>query len=470
MKPYWTEMSSLKYLSPTPIMPVPKDPTLEQSSGVQVQHEAEAVADTVADTIFGRRHAGYEAHEILKLIVDWGDVRDIWKDQGKWKYIEHTLRINADLHATNAVDKVYSLYSVFRRIFENFPKPKYDRSGQLLWVFTSLSIIGSFRTFDIIASICNDGSCGLHGSVLSCTSQECVGSSPSRWCYIWEPELTKAHWQRPFTFFEQHLPRSTAWDRGPQVIFERQSMSIQQALGELDELAKHDDASKLFCIQDVRLSVQGKLAARITKTSSKPQFLSRWLSSRAREDKQHRDDGFLREMTAYLRQWIDMIRTVHPRAQDRRRIFYDLLMWERSPEVTSTSLEDFANWCLLLEKTDVREQRSDVDMKALRAVNERDYHVQLCGFEQFRRLFLTDDGRLGKASYALEVNDLVVLLCWSRMPAILRPVKDGDKVINDRKLGCDAAYLLVGFAYIDGLMDCKDWNLQEHDMEEFCLV
>jgi hypothetical protein len=462
MKPYWTEMTSLKYLSPRRIIEVELD---DQGNLITPQKKPEL------ETAFGLRHSGYEAHEILGFIVGLGSARDIWKDQRKWKYIDHVLRINADLKASNPLDKVYSLYSVLNRICEDFPKPKYDRSTELQWLLANLSIIKSFSSLDLIANTYNDGGCPIHRSTLYCMSSSCEGSSTTRWSYRWESEPTKAHWQRPFSFFDQRLPRGTAWDREPRVIHQGQSMSIKVALANFDRVAKYNDVIRLFYIDDVRLSVQGKLLTRISKVSSQPAFLSSWISAQSGKEGWHYDDTFLREMTVSFREWLDLIRTAYTNMQEAHRVLYRLLMWERSPEVTSTSLEDFARWCSLIESlSDRADSISDVDMETLRDINTRQYHIQLCGFEKFRRLFLTTDGRVGKANYGVRDGDLVVLFCWSWMPAIVRPVNKRDKVLGDRKLESDNVYLLVGFACIDGLMECSEWELQGNELENFCLI
>jgi hypothetical protein len=240
-------------------------------------------------------------------------------------------------------------------------------------------------------------------------------------------------------------------------------MSIQHALANLENTVKDT--------KGVYLEMSGRLLCRISRTTPLPKCLSSKLSAPCGTESLKFDDTFLRDMTLCFRDWLSTIKTVHVDSQVARKVFYDTLTWDMNTEVTSTSLERFTKWCTLLDSlTCDAGQVSDLELEALRAVNERHYHVQLCGYERYRRLFVTDNGKVGKAIYAVEDGDLIVLPCWSRMPAVLRPIENGEVDRGSGNRGSDKMYLLVGFAYIEGLMDCNEWGLQEEELEVFCLI
>lgn len=460
MKPFWMEMATLQYDSLD-------SPTVGQEHPGERQETSAELVDPFVNS-FGLRHSGYHAHELLTHVSSWGVVRNIWTDQSKWVCIEQLLQINANLRASKVVDKVYSLYSVFSRIFEDFPKPDSKRPEQHLWILTTLSIINSFRTLDLIASIWNDDRCSVHRSELYCSTQECRGTMLARWCYRWNSEATRAYMDRPFSFFETNLPRNTAWDRSPGISFGGANFDMHEASNVLEPVqSKHLLIPDRF--DNVSLRLQGQLIANITETSPRPLFLVNWLFGRSGKKWWRRDDNFYRDMTLSFLDWFDMIKSVYTSEVDAHHVLRNFLLWERNSPVIDTSLEAFAKWWTFLKSSFSAASIFNVRVGNLEATDTGRYHAQLCNFERFRRLFLTSDRKVGKTVYAVEVDDLVVLPCWSRMPVVLRPVKDCDRVLSGRKLE-SARYLLIGFAYIEGLMDCNDWKLQEANLAEFSIL
>lgn len=467
MKPYWLQMTSLKRYG-FGIPGQPEDSRRGHRSNVQGKDNSSAKEDD-ADYGFALRHAGYEAHEALRFVAGWGHVQDIWTDQSKWKYIEHLLRINCDLCATKLEDKIFSLYSIMSRIFEHYPKPIYDRPQNLLWVLTSLSIVYSFRTLDLIANVFNDGICPIHRSAFHCQSQECTDAESPRWCYQWQHEPTQEHWMRPFDFFNIALPVNTAWDRSPKVSYRGQSYGLLEAI-KLLELVREDETAWPSSSENINLVVHGKMIARIQETTSRPEFLNSWIRARTGKAAWRRDDNFVRDMTISFQEWRKMVKRICSNDKAAQDMLYNLLMWERSQEVTSMDRKDFREWYDFLGSSLNDEHIPEDGDQPPEALTESDHHTQLCGHEEFRRLFVTTDGKVGKAIYAVEAGDLVVLPCWSRMPAILRPVISSDQPPDAPESESRSQYLLIGFAYIEGLMDCNDWNLQVKDIVAYSLI
>ena len=72
-----------------------------------------------------------------------------------------------------------------------------------------------------------------------------------------------------------------------------------------------------------------------------------------------------------------------------------------------------------------------------------------------RRAFITSNGHLGIGPAILEEGDLVVIICGMEVPMLLR--------------SCDGGvYMLIGEAYVDGIMDGEAMENSSISMFEIC--
>jgi hypothetical protein len=55
------------------------------------------------------------------------------------------------------------------------------------------------------------------------------------------------------------------------------------------------------------------------------------------------------------------------------------------------------------------------------------------------------------------------------MPAILRPVRKSKLAVCCAVDGLEE-YLLIGFAYVHGMMDCSEWDMPQDGLRDFMLI
>jgi hypothetical protein len=424
---------------------------------------------------FWLRWTGFHTHELLRQAHNWRHGGDRWDAVDFGGYLETALTNANNLRATAPRDRLYGLYGVLQGLCGGtLPKVDSALPMPIVWMQGSIGLIRGFRTLDILRNVLNDDRCPYHRSQLLCVTH-CQGNKNEepgpRWTHLWYKDTMKVKlvWNRPVAFLQQSLPRATAWDQQPEV-----QPPVEASL---------PDASSL----NTRLIIKGQVLSRIAKRSAEPTFLTKMLREKTGPlfAEAVTKTEFFSQMTVVLREWANMCQNV---VQDGTnvRILHDLLTWEFTPNVLYStkrspkhSLKDFHKWHSILIQFRSQNESTESLTELLRSteshielleVNSEQYHRLLCINARFRCLFVTADDQIGMTWYSAREGDLVVLLCWSRMPAILRPVGQSPLSISSSSTSLRPRYLLIGFAYVEGYMDCGEWNMEENKLVDFVLV
>jgi hypothetical protein len=190
---------------------------------------------------------------------------------------------------------------------------------------------------------------------------------------------------------------------------------------------------------------------------------------------------FFAQVTCVFHDWAAMVHTVR---EDWTDLFYEILTWGTnavglfgSAHRDVNPRDEFTVWYDIL----TRPLSSDTGtltslckgiedrLRELKRWHGGLCHLRLCHGVMQRCLFLTESGLIGNTWHTAQEGDLVVLLCWSRMPAILRPLHKS-KFAASHSPGDPEQCLLIGFAYVHGYMDCNAWDMPEDELENFILI
>jgi hypothetical protein len=346
----------------------------------------------------------------------------------------------------------------------------------MLWTIGSQAVIQGFQTLDILCDVANDDTCAHHRIASEC-STKCeedflIGQQlhDSRWTYIWDadPNTNLISWHRPLEFEEQRPPRNTQWDTEPMLF------SMQ---GGIVTLGTTLTTKSSLVVQGVRLSS-------IRTRTIAPEYITKLYAkndiSSFNDTVDGRADMFV-QLTSVLHDWLAMIQTMGGNWLD---VFYEIITWSLNAVDLFAAAhrgvdarEEFQVWfdCLTRplspETGNLGSLTKGIEERLgeLESRHNGNQHLHLCLGIVHRCLFLTEGGLIGNTWYTAQEGDLVVLLCWSRMPAILRPLRKS-KFASSLFPGDPEQYLLIGFAYVHGYMDCSKWDMPEGELESFILI
>ncbi|GAB7360032.1 hypothetical protein MBLNU230_g7555t1 [Neophaeotheca triangularis] len=375
----------------------------------------EMIASADYASSFWNRLDGFNTHTDLQWVH-----RLLQQHEGGpkfWYHLREVLVQARSLRATDSRDKLYSLYAIFRRVCEHYPEPDYNRPMSVVCILATVAIIKASNTLDMLAEVSNEE-----------TSLE----FPS-WAFDWEGDSVDLRWMVPEDFWFKKLPRLTAWDPPP-----------------------------VFDLSPPRPSmrVQGSVHSTISKTSAAPdsarEFYHRlYLNAKSgtRCDEREEEQALL-EMSRTMYAWSALSADAAGSSTqaDKLRLLHDVLTWEMSSE--NLEFSAFTTWhATLMGKPPELDEASW--LSELKMFGD-EFHERVCARKASRSFFVTSSGVQGDTHHSVRPDDLLVLLCWSRLPAILRQSGDGHR--------------LIGFAFADGLMDCSAWGLRSECLTEYILM
>jgi hypothetical protein len=388
---------------------------------------------------FYLRWNGFQTHRTLATVYKLKDHLNTWKRPKDVHELRIVLDLVRNLQAKDPLDRLYSLYTIMQGFCPDFPKPNYRISPAVLWASATLAIIQSTRCLDLILDVHHD---------------ERDDRLPS-WSFDWglqSENHSKSPWDAADDTLLRQRPVGTAWDKPPKI--------------ELD----HD-------ISGFRpFLIKGKIHSKVEKRSLDQKEARDWVrntySTLENPDVTVEYQNAMGGATQILFEWaIPKGGAQPPTDIDEQELCRHLLIWADIPEQDSSKA--FETWYPEMKRlqwiqADESLNEPDDSLASLiqfqlsqqhgKGLATR-FHEQLCFRRLFRCFFVTSDGRMGDAFHTVREGDLVVLLCWSKVPAIIRPQSDDPSL-----------YTLVGFAYVQGLVDCHAWDLKEEELQEFTLV
>ena len=385
------------------------------------------------------------------------------------------------LKTTEQRDMLYGFYGLLQVLSDcRLPAPDLNLPVPLVWMNGTIAMIRGSQSLRVMQDVVNDDRCQVHRHGYLCPQQRSRLAKQDlvepRWTHLWRnaPREKALGWTIQDYRFNHKPPRNTAWDRAPELWSAQDSKS---PLGEITAM------SGSLVVQGVRLDV-------IHKRNAQPDFMTRLLDKSSSKDSGVELDealggqsGMFISMTYVLREWLDIIQKSRERSPPAD-IFHDMMMFELNPVAlygadygNQAVALDIRTWCEVLMKSsssgcgDLSHQREVASILAedLKNMHGKKFAQQICINIIWKCAFRTAEGRVGYTWYTAEEGDLLVLLCWSRMPAILRPMRQSKLASSELDNGPER-YLLVGFAYVHGLMDCSKWPMQEDKLEDFILV
>lgn len=387
---------------------------------------------------FWKRWTGWQTHQQLSAVYRLGSHIDTWKRPEDVHELRGVLVMVRTLQAQVPQDRLYSLYTIFKQFCPEFPEPNYSVPPSTLWATATSAIAHSTRSLDLILDVHHE---------------DRADHLPS-WSFDWGPESRENFnptWAIPDHLLLQKGPTGTAWDQAPK--FEQ----------------GHDNNHA------PALRIKGKICTKVGKKSPEQKKARQWVCSiyhtLVDPEATVEFSNIMGDTTQILFEWaIPRAGSAPPTRFDAEEICQNLLVWSRiSEEDCYNAFNSWypevkrLNWIQADESlNEPQEWLAAMVHAMLRKHGEKlaeRFHDRLCLERLFRCFFTTEDGRIGDGFHTVKEGDLVVLLCWSKVPAILRPMKEDPSL-----------YQLVCFAYVHGLVDCHTWNLKEEDLQEFTLV
>lgn len=384
------------------------------------------------------RYNGYEIHLDLATVFRL-DNHEVWKRPEDVHRLRAVLFIVRRLQATVISDKLFSLFTILRAFFPEFPEPRKGISTIELWPTATVAILKAVRCLDLLIGVFSKA-----GDIL-----------PS-WSFDWTAHpCDYSGWDAPNDVLTRVPPSGTAWDNAPRLGGTAQSRG-----------------RKALRIKGVRYS---KVTAR------SPEFgdFRDWHSDAKNNDQEETDSSRFPEnrpefasasehIARMLFEWIIPKIGSHSilNEDDLQTRVRELLIWNTIPQ--EQFYDYFQEWYAAMKKfqylhedgvSNLPDICSQLREKMSRYGAGSMFHDCLMPKRSWRCFFRTEDGRIGDGFHTIQEGDIVVLLCWAKVPAILRPTKDNPSL-----------HTLVSFAYIEGLVDCHTWNIKEDDLEEFTLV
>lgn len=410
-----------------------------------------------------------QAHNTLKDALTKRNTNRL-DNRELWISLDLALSFVRRLHSTDRSDKLYGLYGILQMLSnQEFPPPNKSLPLEIVWMHGTIGIIRSFRSIDLLYNVSNEDGCHKHRLRLFCNVSCKENRSTAkeyrtpRWTYDWggleTSDTMKFHRQN--NFLEIALPRGSVWDREPSLFSEAYGFT---------SLRTPPLISSALVVQGIRLG-------RIRATTNSADFLATMLEQNSNSFDEAVDgkDEFFLQLTISLHARIEFLREHCPNG-DPVHILRDLLLWGHNPmdlygpAFADVDLaEDFEAWYECLNGTSSPEtgglvdleRRMERQLKTLMSLHSKQYHQELCISVIYQRMFVTNDGHVGSAFYPIQEGDLLVLLCWARMPAVLRPIGHATK---------GPRYLLISFSNVYDFMDCGRWEMTENNLESFMLV
>jgi hypothetical protein len=381
------------------------------------------------------RFNGYEIHRELAKVFQISK-HDVWKRPQDVYQLRGILFLIRGLKSTVVSDKLFSLYTILKDFCPEFPEPQEDILPTDLWPRATLAIINSMHCLDLIMNV----------------HDEIGGILPS-WSFDWARcENSSTSWDAPDEVLTRCTPAGAAWDKAP-----------------ILEWSSGPGPSKRFRIKGERYST-------IKKRSLDQKAARDWYIDYG-NDADLNDDLFRENRPEFATASQQVVRMlfdwVIPKLGSSittdcnpQTLCRELLLWDTGP--MDMHYQYLKEWYIELQKLQYLHEDGvsnlpDTSAEAqekLKVVGERvKFHSMMCMKRLWRCFFRTEDGRIGDGFHTVREGDLVVLLCWAKVPAILRPT------VEDPSL-----YTLVCFVYIQGLVDCHAWDLKEDQLQEFTLV
>lgn len=382
---------------------------------------------------FWLRWEGFKTHESLSTVYRSDNHHDAWKRPRDMQELRSALVLVRTLQAQNPLDRLYSLYTILQGFFPGFPKPNYSIAPSTLWASATSAIIQSMRCLDLILDMHHD-----------------KGPDPPSWPFDWSLQGKHRTWAVPDHLLDHKRPAGTPWDQAPKF-----DLLLKPARSQV-------------------LRIKGKIHSKVRRRSFDQSEARSWYrnihDTLEDPDATEEMENFLDDSTRIIFEWAIPRAEVEPTAINAEELCRNLIIWAELPQ--EDAYKAFNTWYpharrLQWLPPDGELDESDDEMPVItRFLLQKHgenlakrFHDQTCLRRLFRCFFVTEDGRLGDGRCTIQEGDLVVLLCWSKVPAIIRPT------VEDPSL-----YTLISFVYIHGLVDCHAWDLKEEELEEFSLV
>lgn len=368
------------------------------------------------------RFNGYEIHQELAKVFR-SDCREVWKRPEDVYRLRAVLFFVRRLQAPVISDKLFSLYTILRAFFPEFPEPQQDITPAELWPTATVVIIKSMRCLDLIINV----------------HHVAKGELPS-WSFDWtSKERVHTYWDAADDVLQQlPPPPGTAWHH---------ALAFEPEIGPY--------SLKGLRIKGVRHSTITHRSA--CQTGFREWYVNNQIGQDTEREKKVKFTSLMEETEEILREWT---------LPTSKQLCRELVIWDQIPD--QLHYKFFEEWYPTMtelkylyehEVLERAEKIADAQSRLIQIGRSQRFHAQLCVNRLWRCFFRTEDERVGDGFHTVQEGDLVVLLCWSKVPAILRPTKDDPSLYN-----------LVSFAYIEGLVGCHTWNMQEEELEEFTLV
>lgn len=384
---------------------------------------------------FWLRWEGFETHKLLSTVYNLEHL-DAWKRPEDVRELRQVLVHVRTLQAQDPLDRLYSMYTILQRFCPGFPTPDYSISPSTLWASATSAVIQSMRCLDLILDVQPDEG----------------GNLPS-WSFDWSLQYWRRKnvpWLVPDDLLDSKRPAGTPWDQAPKFDLVHESPQRQT------------------------LQIKGKIYTKVAKRSTDQNEGRAWYRDiySTLEDPEYTQEmsNLLDEGTQILFEWAIPRVGAEPSLVDAEELCRHLIIWDIIPG--EDSFKAFNTWfphmrrLQWLQADDALNEPDDVlaglVCLMLQTHGEglaKRFHGQVCLTRLFRCFFVTDDGRIGDGLHTVREGDLVVLFCWSKVPAIIRPTAEDSSL-----------YKLVSFVYIQDLVDCHAWDLKEEELEEFTLV
>ncbi|KAE9969104.1 hypothetical protein EG328_007058 [Venturia inaequalis] len=382
---------------------------------------------------FWLRYEGFRTHESLSTVYKLDNHLDAWQRPEDVRELQGVLVLVRGLQAQNPLDRLYSLYTILQGFCPGFPKPNYSIAPSTLWASATSAMIQSTRCLDLILDV-------YHGQ----------GANLPSWSFDWDFQGKHMPWVVPDDLLDQKRPPGSSWDQAPKL-----ELILKPA-------------------QYLVLRIKGRIFTKVGKRSVDQNHARSWYRdvhpTLKDPDATREMSTMLDEATRILFEWAIPRAEVESTVSDAAELCRHLIIWAELPE--EDAYKAFNTWYPHMRRlqwlpADGKLDEPDdampgITRSLLRKHGEnlaKHFHDQTCLRRLFRCFFVTEDGRLGDGRYTIREGDLVVLLCWSKVPAIIRPTAEDPSL-----------YTLVSFSYIHGLVDCHAWNLQEEELQEFTLV
>jgi hypothetical protein len=233
-----------------------------------------------------------------------------------------------------------------------------------------------------------------------------------------------------------------------------------------------------------RLAIQGMVLDTISSRSANPMFLDDMIHNKYSSLDQVLEGNpeLVTQMTSVFYEWALLIHKAN--TVKHEEVFRNIMTWDKNaidlygPKYEAAEMErDIHKWYTCLTRPSEEEQgglanlvrRIEARLVELMLLNLEKYHQELCVSSVFKCIFMTSNNHMGSTWYTAQEGDFVVLLCWSRLPAILGPIQR-TRLTNHERRDEAGHYLLIGFAHVHEYLDCWKWNLPTNSLKDFILV